>query len=227
MKVVFVDCMIHLKHIHKHYTQGETEVKVLSDVSLEIRPGKRLAIIGPSGSGKTTLLSIMAGLETPSNGTVLFGDRSFFSLPEAEKNALRRKEMGFIFQNFELFESFTAFENVLLPLEILGAPDPKLVDTMLEKVGIRHRANAYPSQLSGGEQQRVAIARALIHEPSFLFADEPTGNLDEENAENILALLFDQLQSDQTLCIITHDTKIADRCDEQWKLQHRTLVQQP
>lgn len=215
--------MITLQNIHKHYTQGEEDLKVLSDISLQVQKGKRIAIIGPSGSGKTTLLSIMAGLESPSVGNVLLDEEDFFALSEKEKNIFRREKMGFIFQNFELFESFTALENVLLPLEILGVSDVEKAQHMLKKVGIESRADAYPSQMSGGEQQRVAIARALIHTPRFLFADEPTGNLDEKTAESILSLLFDQLSDDQTLIIITHDRYIAEKCDEQWELKNKTL----
>jgi len=189
-----------------------------------VETGKKVAIIGPSGSGKTTLLSLLAGLEPPTEGTLFWGESDFFALPETEKNNIRRHEMGFVFQNFELFDSFTALENVLLPLELLGTVEEKKAAMMIAAVGIEHRKNAYPTEMSGGEQQRVAIARALVHHPKVIFADEPTGNLDKNTAKKVLDLLVDTLSPEQSLIMITHDTTATERMDEIWSIEDERLI---
>ncbi len=223
---IYFKNMISLVNASKVYHQSGEEILLFRDVSFSVEIGKKIAIVGSSGSGKTTLLSLLAGLEPPTTGKLLWDTKDFFSLSDAEKNEIRRNEMGFIFQNFELFDSFTALENVLLPLELLGNADEEKAMAMVDAVGILHRKNAYPSEMSGGEQQRVAIARALVHQPRFLFADEPTGNLDKNTAQKILSLLIDQLSSKQSLVVITHDMLVAERMDEVWSIKNEKLVRE-
>ncbi|MEI7510930.1 MAG: ABC transporter ATP-binding protein [Candidatus Peregrinibacteria bacterium] len=216
--------MISLRNASKVYHQSGEDITLFRNISFVVETGKKVAIIGPSGSGKTTLLSLLAGLEPPTEGTLFWGESDFFALPETEKNNIRRHEMGFVFQNFELFDSFTALENVLLPLELLGTVEEKKAAMMIAAVGIEHRKNAYPTEMSGGEQQRVAIARALVHHPKVIFADEPTGNLDKNTAKKVLDLLVDTLSPEQSLIMITHDTTATERMDEIWSIEDERLI---
>lgn len=199
--------------LEKTYTSGSKELTVLKNISFEIEKGKTFSIVGPSGSGKTTLLGLCAGLDDPSAGQVELCGQDLSLLNQDERAQLRNKEVGFIFQNFQLLPTLTALENVSVPLELQG--DKKAADkskALLEKVGLVNRFDHYPSQLSGGEQQRVALARAFANAPSILFADEPTGNLDEETGEKVIQLLLElNKEAGTTLVIISHDLDLANR----------------
>ncbi|MEM1221392.1 MAG: ABC transporter ATP-binding protein [Verrucomicrobiota bacterium] len=212
---------LHLESLSRAYRSGESELTVLADVDLSISQGERVAIIGPSGSGKTTLLGLCAGLDLPTSGrTVLLGT-DITELDEDERAAFRGAHIGFVFQNFQLIPSLTALENVTAPLELQGVTDAKAAGTeLLEKVGLEHRMDHYPIQLSGGEQQRVALARAFINQPKILFADEPTGNLDGKNGAHIVDLLFGMNQAQgTTLVLVTHDPELASHCDRTIRIQ--------
>jgi putative ABC transport system ATP-binding protein len=197
--------------LEKTYKSGSKELTVLKNINFEIQKGETFSIIGPSGSGKTTLLGLCAGLDQPSAGQVELCGQNLSDLNEDQRAQLRNKEVGFIFQNFQLLPTLTALENVSVPLELQG--NPKAVaksKALLEKVGLGSRLDHYPSQLSGGEQQRVALARAFSNAPSILFADEPTGNLDEETGNKVIELLFElNREAGTTLVIISHDLELA------------------
>lgn len=203
------------ENLTKSYPSGDRDLVVLDHVSFTAEQGARLAIMGPSGSGKTTLLGLCAGLDVPSSGTVSLMGFKLNAMNEDDRAYLRNQYTGFVFQNFQLLSTLTALENVMVPLELRGE---KHVTTrakaLLERVGLGERLDHYPSQLSGGEQQRVAIARAFITEPKILFADEPTGNLDEENAGQVVDLLFGiNGESKTTLVLITHNPELARKAD--------------
>lgn len=207
--------MIKVQQITKEFVSAQRNLRVLDSVRFEIKKGESAAIIGPSGSGKTTLLGIMAGLDEPTSGNILLGDTPIHQLNEEDRAVFRNKHIGFVFQNFQLISTLTAIENVMVPAELLGdsLAYTKAAD-LLEQVGLAERIDHYPSQLSGGEQQRVALARAFITQPMVLFADEPTGNLDAENSQNIEDLMFRLNKEYQTtLVIVTHDSDLADQCD--------------
>ena len=199
----------------KKVTSPEGELTILDDVSLAIARGETAAIVGPSGAGKSTLLALLAGLDEPSSGRVWLNGVELTALDEDGRAALRNREVGFIFQSFHLLPSLTALENVLLPLELAGAAHAaERARRALAEVGLEHRLKHYPRQLSGGEKQRVAIARAFVTEPSLLFADEPTGNLDNKTGARILNLLFDlNAAAGTTLVLVTHDLDAAARCN--------------
>jgi putative ABC transport system ATP-binding protein len=203
--------------ISKSFFQGTTRITALDQVSFGVETGDSLAIIGPSGSGKTTLLTLMAGLESPSSGHILFDKTDITLLSERERTEFRAKNIGIVFQQFHLMPHLTALENVSLPLEITGAENIKDRATeALVRVGLEARVNHLPKQLSGGESQRVAMARAMVHRPPFIFADEPSGNLDTENGEKVMKLLFDLIGKEKsTLVLITHDLNLASRCHRQ------------
>lgn len=206
--------MIELKHVSKSYTQGGEIISVLSDVSLTINDGEHVAIVGASGSGKSTLLSLMSGMDTPDKGSVSIGGRDLRSLTDVELAMLRNKEIAIIFQSFELVPSFSALENVMLPLDIGKSGGQSNAESALAEVGLSHRMEHLPSMLSGGEEQRVAIARALVQNPNILFADEPTGNLDHVTGRQILSLIKGVASGKKrTLIIITHDKTIAKEMD--------------
>lgn len=217
--------MIDLKGISKHYSLGESQVTVLQQLDLAVQSGERVAIVGPSGSGKSTLLLILTGLEDPSSGMVSIAGKSIEALSSDDRADQRRTLIGIVFQSFHLIPSLTASENVALPLNISGTGNAReLAMAMLDKVGLKERADHYPAQLSGGEQQRVAIARALVHNPPLIVADEPTGNLDETTGEAIMQLLFDlNKEAGTTLLLVTHDSELAARCDRILKLQEGKL----
>lgn len=201
------------------------ELTILDNISLNARPGEAIAITGSSGSGKSTLLGLMAGLDVPSSGTVRLMGHDLFSLDEEGRAALRAKHIGFVFQSFQLLPNLTALENVMLPLELTGQPALAAATQMLEKVGLKDRLRHYPKTLSGGEQQRVSLARAFVVNPDILFADEPTGSLDEQNGEIIIELMFRLLkEQNATLVMVTHDPAVAARCDRQLKLQGGRLA---
>ena len=213
--------ILKISGLEKIYTSGSKQLTVLKNISFEVEKGQTFSIVGPSGSGKTTLLGICAGLDTPNAGSVELCGHDINAMNEDERALLRNKEVGFIFQNFQLLPTLTALENVSVPLELQGSKDAaKNATALLEKVGLIDRLHHYPSQLSGGEQQRVALARAFSNKPSILFADEPTGNLDEETGEKVIQLLL-KLNKDTgtTLVIISHDLDLANRTQQILRLK--------
>ncbi len=204
--------ILNVHNLGKVYSSGSKKLTVLEDISFDVEEGATFSIVGPSGSGKTTLLGLCAGLDQPDSGTVSLCGTDIGSLNEDDRAVLRNKNIGFVFQDFQLLPTLTAVENVAIPLELQG--DKNAVNKakeLLSKVGLENRYHHYPSQLSGGEQQRVALARAFSNNPSVLFADEPTGNLDAETGEKVIQLLF-QLNADAgtTLIIVTHDLELAE-----------------
>lgn len=213
--------MLQVNHIYKAVTTAEGPLQVLSNISFSLNKGSSLAIVGASGSGKSTLLGILAGLDTATAGDVQLGGESLMSLDEEGRAALRAKMVGFVFQSFQLLPGLSALENVMLPLELHGRDNAKeAAEKFLKRVGLDHRLRHYPKQLSGGEQQRVAIARAFASEPSILFADEPTGNLDATTGAKIIDLLF-ELNQEQgtTLVLVTHESRLANRCQQRIELE--------
>ncbi|MGC1516989.1 MAG: ABC transporter ATP-binding protein [Maribacter sp.] len=205
--------ILNVHHLGKSYTSGSKKLTVLDAISFSIEEGATFAIVGPSGSGKTTLLGLCAGLDNIDEGQITLCGEDLGTLNEDQLALLRNEKVGFIFQDFQLLPTLTALENVSVPLELQGSPHAaKEAMALLEKVGLGDRYDHYPSQLSGGEQQRVALARAFSNKPAILFADEPTGNLDEETGEKVIKLLFDlNTEMGTTLVIVTHDLELANR----------------
>ena len=218
--------ILKIHELEKTYTSGSKELTVLSSISFEVTQGSVFSIVGPSGSGKTTLLGLCAGLDHPTSGTIELCGSNLHDLDEDERALLRNKEVGFIFQNFQLLPTLTALENIIVPLELQGEKNAsKIGMELLQKVGLEDRFDHYPSQLSGGEQQRVALARAFSNKPSILFADEPTGNLDEETGEKVIQLLFQlNKEAGTTLVIITHDLELANRTQQILRLKGGKIV---
>lgn len=212
--------------LEKTYVSGDKQLTVLHDISFDVEKGQTFSIVGPSGSGKTTLLGLCAGLDQPNAGSVELCGQDLNRLNEDQRAQLRNQEVGFIFQNFQLLPTLTALENVSMPLELQGSKEAtKKSRALLEKVGLGDRVHHYPSQLSGGEQQRVAVARAFANAPSILFADEPTGNLDDDTGEKIIQLLFDlNKENGTTLVIITHDLELANRTQQILRLKGGKIV---
>tara|TARA_R110002072_G_scaffold103137_1_gene226447 strand:- start:105354 stop:106043 length:690 start_codon:yes stop_codon:yes gene_type:complete len=208
--------ILKINGLEKTYTSGQKQLTVLKNISFDVEKGQTFSIVGPSGSGKTTLLGLCAGLDNPNAGSVELCGYDLNTLNEDERAQLRNREVGFIFQNFQLLPTLTALENVSVPLELQEDKNAKTKSIeLLEKVGLGDRMHHYPSQLSGGEQQRVALARAFSNRPSILFADEPTGNLDEETGENVIRLLFElNKEAGTTLVIISHDLELANRTQQ-------------
>ncbi len=207
----FFMSILSIKNLSKTYQSGSRKLTVLDEVNFDIQAGETLAIVGPSGSGKTTLLGLCAGLDSGSTGSVVLNGQALEKMNEDQRAAVRNKDVGFIFQNFQLLPTLTALENVMVPLELKKRKDARQkAQELLVKVGLGDRSTHYPTQLSGGEQQRVSIARAFANEPKILFADEPTGNLDTETGEMIEKLIFD-LNKEQgtTLVLVTHDLELA------------------
>lgn len=201
--------------VSKRVNTADQELSILEDITFEVEKGQSLAIIGPSGAGKSTLLGLLAGLDTPSDGQIWMGEHEITASNEEGRAAIRAKMVGFVFQTFQLLGSLTALENVSLPMELAGMKNARQRATdYLDRVGLSHRLKHYPKQLSGGEQQRVAIARAFACEPEILFADEPTGNLDQATGLKVSDLLFElNQQSQTTLVLVTHEQRLAERCD--------------
>lgn len=202
------------------------DLTILQDITFQLQTGDSVAIVGSSGSGKSTLLGLLAGLDTPSSGVITLAGQVLNTLNEDQRAAVRAENVGFVFQSFQLLDTLTALENVMLPLELEGKSDATLqAKKLLERVGLKHRINHYPKQLSGGEQQRVAIARAFASNPKILFADEPTGNLDTHTGEHICDLLF-QLNNEQktTLVLVTHEERLAQRCQRRIQLEAGQLI---
>lgn len=208
--------VLRAQHVTKRVRTAEQELTILNDVSLRVNSGQSLAIVGPSGAGKSTLLGLLAGLDTPSEGQIWMAGHEITAMNEEGRAAIRANFVGFVFQTFQLLSSLTARENVALPMELAGDRNAaNLATEYLKKVGLGGRLSHYPKQLSGGEQQRVAIARAFACQPKILFADEPTGNLDQATGSKISDLLFElNEQSAATLILVTHERRLAERCDE-------------
>jgi putative ABC transport system ATP-binding protein len=210
------DSVIHLETVKKVFLTDEVETHALAGIDLEIRRGEYISISGPSGCGKSTLLSILGLLDTPSEGAYTLNGKPVQDLSMSERARVRNREIGFIFQAFNLIGDLTVYENVELPLTYRGMPSSerkKRVQEALEKVGMAHRMKHYPSQLSGGQQQRVAVARALCGQPAILLADEPTGNLDSRNGEAVMDLLRELHREGATICMVTHDPRYARYAD--------------
>lgn len=224
--------MIITEKLGKTYLSGGRPLAVLEEVDLEIEREAFVAVLGPSGSGKTTLLGLLAGLDRPSTGRVWLEERDIFALTEDERAEFRVRRVGFVFQTFHLLPTLTALENVLVPLELLGrAPSGDGVTVeeraiaLLERVGLADRLHHYPAQLSGGEQQRVALARAFANEPSILFADEPTGNLDQRTGARVVELMEElNRESRTTLVLVTHDLALAERAHRVIRLRGGRVV---
>ena len=221
--------LIQLQGIKKVFYTDEVETHALSDVHLEIRKGEYVAISGPSGCGKTTLLSILGLLDTPSDGQYVLDERPVANLSAAERARVRNRQIGFIFQAFNLIGDLTVYENVELPLTYRGlstAERKQRVQQALEKVGMSHRVKHYPAQLSGGQQQRVAVARAVAGDPAILLADEPTGNLDSSNGEAVMGLLQELHRGGSTICMVTHDPRYAAHADRSVELFDGRVVEE-
>ena len=207
--------VISVEHVSKSVTDSTGTLTILRDIDFALAPRETVAIVGASGSGKSTLLSIIAGLDTPTQGTVRLAGQDIFALSEDQRAAARAQKLGFVFQSFQLMGNLTALENVMLPLELAGRKDARAAATeMLARVGLSERLGHYPKLLSGGEQQRVALARAFVVQPAVLLADEPTGSLDFATGEKVMELMF-ALNREQgtTLVLVTHDRAIAARCE--------------
>jgi putative ABC transport system ATP-binding protein len=208
--------LIHLEGVTKVFMTDDMETHALAGIHLEIQRGEYVAISGPSGCGKSTLLAILGLLDTPSDGTYIVNGRPATGMKPTERARMRNREIGFIFQAFNLIGDLNVYENVELPLTYRSVPSSerkKMVHEALERVGMSHRVKHYPAQLSGGQQQRVAVARALAGHPSILLADEPTGNLDSANGEAVMTLLNELHQDGATICMVTHDPRYAARAD--------------
>jgi putative ABC transport system ATP-binding protein len=200
--------------IGKTVKSGESDLVILREIDLAVTPGDVVAVVGASGSGKSTLLAILAGLDTPTAGSVTLEGQDLFALDEDRRAQLRGRSVGFVFQSFQLLPALTALENVMLPLELAANPEAEgLARAMLVRVGLGERLHHYPKHLSGGEQQRVALARAFVVRPKMLFADEPTGSLDAESGAAVIELLFEMNREfGTTLVLVTHDEQLASRC---------------
>ncbi len=219
--------ILEAKSIFKKYKGIHKELTVLDDINFSVNKGEIVSIVGPSGSGKTTVLGLCAGLDTPTSGSISLAGSMISSLTENEKAEVRNRKVGFIFQNFQLLPTLTALENVMIPLELQGRAKgaKEKAEQLLERVGLGGRSHHYPSQLSGGEQQRVSLARAFSNDPEILFADEPTGNLDEETGSIVEGLLFELNKEKQTtLIIVTHDLELANKTDRIIKLKGGKIV---
>jgi putative ABC transport system ATP-binding protein len=220
------DSIISVEHVFKAVTDSTGTLEILRDIDFALKARETAAIVGASGSGKSTLLSIIAGLDTPTSGTVRLAGQDLFTIDEDARAAVRARKVGFVFQSFQLLGNLTALENVMLPLELDARKDArKLATEMLGRVGLTSRLHAYPKVLSGGEQQRVALARAFVVHPAVLLADEPTGSLDFATGEKIMELMFDlNREQGTTLVLVTHDRGIAQRCDRRITIEAGRVV---
>ena len=221
--------LISVSHLYKSVTDAAGTLDILRDIDFTLMPQETVAIVGASGSGKSTLLTIMAGLDTPTRGTVHLAGQDMFALDEDQRAAMRAKHIGFVFQSFQLLAPLTALENVMLPLVLAGHSDPKpLARDMLARVGLAERLNHYPKVMSGGEQQRVALARAFVVKPQVLLADEPTGSLDHATGETIMQLMLNLNQElGTTLVLVTHDLALSRRCDRRLVMEAGRASWQP
>jgi putative ABC transport system ATP-binding protein len=228
MHATTLKMVLEVSHLAKTVDTVDGPLTILHDINFSVAESESLAIVGASGSGKSTLLGLLAGLDTPSKGQVLLMDRDISAANEDQRAQIRSQHVGFVFQSFQLIDHLTALENVQLPLELAGMPRAEAAakaQVWLEKVGLSERLKHRPKTLSGGEQQRVALARAFVTEPDILFADEPTGSLDEQNGQKIIELLF-QLNQElgSTLILVTHDMALATRCQRQMVLNSGQVV---
>ena len=220
------EVMIRVQNVIKSVTDSTGTLTILRDIDFSLAAGETAAIVGASGSGKSTLLSIIAGLDTPSQGTVWIGGVDLYQCTEDQRAALRAEKVGFVFQSFQLLANLTALENVMLPLELAGRRDARATATaMLQRVGLGERLGSYPKVLSGGEQQRVALARAFVVRPAVLLADEPTGSLDFATGAKVMELMFElNRELGTTLVLVTHDLAIAQRCQRQIAIEAGQVV---
>ena len=221
-----MNTLLQFSDVHLQYQNGQNVTEVIKGISFSINQNERLAIVGKSGSGKTSLLMLMAGLEKPSLGSIMFQNQELTTYSEDQLTDFRKKNIGIVFQSFYLIPSYTALENVALSLEINFQKNALVqAEEILTDLGLKDRLYHFPNQLSGGEQQRVAIARAIINKPELILADEPTGNLDEENSQVIADLLFNVSQKYQkSLCLVTHDLELANKCDRLMKIDNGTII---
>ena len=218
--------LLEVHNLSRQFQTPSGVLKVLEDVNFSIEPGKSVAIVGPSGSGKTTLMGLCAGLDIPSSGDIIFDGESIASMSERERAEMRNRKVGFVFQNFQLIPHLTALENVMIPIDLRGERSARNdAKTWLERLGLEKRMHSLPGELSGGELQRVALARAFIGRPKVIFADEPTGNLDDITSEYIIEELFrTNRNAGTTLMIVTHDMEIAEKTDQILHLKQGHLV---
>ena len=212
--------MLELKSLKKAYIQSSQSIEIFENLNFHVESGQRVAIMGKSGSGKSTLLSLISGIIKPDKGDISLDNVSYKDLKESELNDFRATNIGFVFQNFHLVSYLNALENVMLPAKVCGISNPKeKAIELLKSVGLEHRLEHLPSQLSGGEKQRVAIARALIHNPKIILADEPSGNLDEETGIAVMDKLFELIKKNNTtLILVTHSKDVANRCEKTYEL---------
>lgn len=222
------DSIISVEQVCKSVIDSTGSLQILHDIDFALKAKETAAIVGASGSGKSTLLSIVAGLDTPTSGTVRLAGQDLFAIDEDDRAALRAQKVGFVFQSFQLLGNLTALENVMLPLELADRKDARAAATeMLGRVGLSQRLNSYPKVLSGGEQQRVALARAFVVRPAVLLADEPTGSLDFATGEKIMELMFDlNREQGTTLVLVTHDKSIAARCDRRITIEAGRMLEE-
>jgi len=221
-----MNTLLQFSDVQLQYQNGQNLTEVIKGISFTINQNERLAIVGKSGSGKTSLLMLMAGLEKPTSGSIQFHEEELTLYTEDQLTDFRKENIGIVFQSFYLIPSYTALENVALSLEINFKKNALIqAKELLTDLGLKNRLHHFPSQLSGGEQQRVAIARAIINKPELILADEPTGNLDEENSQVIADLLFNVSQKYQkSLCLVTHDLELAKKCDRLMKIDNGTII---
>lgn len=217
--------MIEFRNVSKEFIQGDKKISVLNNLNFKLEDEGNIAVIGKSGSGKSTFLSLLAGLDSPTEGEVLLDGEEIFSLSEKELTHFRARHIGIVFQSFHLIPNFTAFENIMLPLEVLKIKDAKKKTLdILELVGLADRAHHFPTQLSGGEKQRVAIARAMVTNPKIILADEPSGNLDPETGELVMGTLLSTAKKlSQTLILVTHDIDLAKKCDNIFEIKNHKI----
>ncbi|NNF19589.1 MAG: ABC transporter ATP-binding protein [Flavobacteriaceae bacterium] len=221
--------ILSVRNLSKSYQSGTSELHVLQDITFNIKEGESFAIVGPSGSGKTTLLGLCAGLDKADTGSIELCGTKLESLNGDQRALLRNEHVGFIFQDYQLLPTLTALENVMVPMELRGVKEGDVLALeLMERVGLGERIHHYPSQLSGGEQQRVALARAFSNNPSILFADEPTGNLDEETGDRVVDLLFElNREAGTTLVIVSHDMELAGKCNNILRLKGGKIIEEP
>lgn len=212
--------MLEIKSLKKSYLQGNEKINIFEDLNFQLKEGEQVAIMGKSGSGKSTFLSLVSGIIKADDGNIILNKISYNDLKEEELNDFRASNIGFVFQNFHLVSYLNALENVMLPANVCGIKNPKeKAIELLNSVGLSHRLNHLPAQLSGGEKQRVAIARALIHNPKIILADEPSGNLDEETGNAVMDKLFELIKKNKTtLILVTHSKEVANRCEKTYEL---------